>query len=90
MSSVSLLGELLFGVALDDAAPHVLGVGGVSALPFVVLAHVYESRFGIRREASSGLLDGEFAHTRLGVCDQFQEAFGMLHRSALSVHVANG
>ena len=68
-------------VAFDDAAAEVAGGGGVAGLPFVVFAHVYElgGRGGF--ESPAGLFDVEFADARLGVFDESEESFGVLHGS---------
>ena len=73
------VGDGLFDVAFDDAAPHVCGVGGVSGVPFVVFAHVDEACVGIGVEAAARRCDIEFVDAGLGVADELEEACGVLH-----------
>jgi hypothetical protein len=54
-------------------------VGGVPGLPFVVFAHVYEARVGVRVEAAARVGHVEFADAGFGVADEFEEACGVLH-----------
>jgi hypothetical protein len=73
------VGDELFDVAFDDAAPEVCGAGGVAGVPFVIFAHVYEARFGVRCEAAARRFHVEFADAGFGVFDESKEACGVLH-----------
>ncbi len=48
--------------------------GGVAGLPFVVFAHVQQHHLGILPEPGAGLVNGDFADTRLGVGHNFKKA----------------
>jgi hypothetical protein len=66
------IGSESLDVALEHAAPDVLGAHGVPGRPFAVLAHVEQARAGLL--ARERLLDRDRAHPVAHRVDEAQEA----------------
>src|SRR5207253_2908790 len=71
--------DACFYVALDDAFAEVFCPGGVACLPFVVFAHVNQSRVRVIGKMFSGLFNRDLAYAALCIVNHFQESGGVFH-----------
>ena len=67
------VGVKFFQVALQDSLAQMDGLGGVTGLPLVVLAHVQQHHFGVGGQFGARLGHADFVDLFFGLGDQLEK-----------------